>query len=64
VKTVIVTEYGEAPAPADFDRRYLAARKRKDGGVDKRFKEGRAVLAEEEALISKLTRQMAEKYYG
>jgi hypothetical protein len=53
--SLIVTDWGQSEAPADFDRRYHAARKRKDGGIDARFKHGQQLLQEEEALIDRLT---------
>jgi hypothetical protein len=60
--SLIVTDWGQSETPAEFDKRYHAARKRKDGGIDKRFASGRQVLREEDALLSQLTKEHMEKW--
>ena len=46
--TVIVTDYGIEPASPEFIAAFAAAPKRKDGQVDRRFKQGKQAHALEQ----------------
>lgn len=62
--SVIVTDFGEVPAPEGFMCRHAAARKRKDGAIDRRFAKGRQVLKEERELIVRARNELLQRWWN
>jgi len=57
-KIMIVTDVGEFEAPADIARRFRKAKKRLAGRLDRRTKEGKALLA----LEAEFARQKRDEW--